>query len=393
MAFPLLTASRADCAFITKMALLRPSRQQQSVSNNRNMLLIISANLTLSKNNKQQNMSEARSNGLPPSSSPNRVTPDQVTDASESAVASSALANPPLVSSSHLSDSPTRLSDGTAPEPAKRHHAPVKDHERNKKRSKTSVVLDDEDAAGRNIILPLDTLLSFLEENFSCKVCRTVFQAKNSLQLEVFGIACGLNFNCACGVSASLRPTTVPEATPKLDTKLRMSFHEHHTQRVEGFNKLLTKFLPKDKTHCQTIENKARMHLAVGLQSVGYQQWCERVFEITGMQLVEDDITALFFGSEDSDKLTRAEHCGKKAVKTQRMRGQFKKTREGLEKLKKDNEKHLSHGSNMMGPGGQPEAPRRQGVGGIADNAGSCKHCGSDAHFRITSKRCPQYPK
>jgi hypothetical protein len=55
----------------------------------------------------------------------------------------------------------------------------------------------------------------------------------------------------------------------KKDDKLRQLFHKYNTQKVEGFNKLLTKFLPKDKTYCQTIENEARIHLAVGLQSVG----------------------------------------------------------------------------------------------------------------------------
>jgi hypothetical protein len=42
--------------------------------------------------------------------------------------------------------------------------------------------------------------------------------AETSLQLEVFGIACGLNFNCDCGVSDSLRPNIVPDATEKLKT-------------------------------------------------------------------------------------------------------------------------------------------------------------------------------
>jgi hypothetical protein len=32
------------------------------------------------------------------------------------------------------------------------------------------------------------------------------------------------------------------------EEKSQMSCHEHHTQRVEGLNELLTKFLPKDKT-------------------------------------------------------------------------------------------------------------------------------------------------
>lgn len=33
---------------------------------------------------------------------------------------------------------------------------------------------------------------------------------------------------------------------------------------VEGFNKLLTKFVPKDRTFCYMIENKVIIHLASG---------------------------------------------------------------------------------------------------------------------------------
>jgi hypothetical protein len=65
----------------------------------------------------------------------------------------------------------------------------------------------------------------FLEENFSCKICHksikncgTEHQAVPPLGLEVFGIACGLHFQCDCGRIASLRPDIVPEAKAKLTT-------------------------------------------------------------------------------------------------------------------------------------------------------------------------------
>jgi hypothetical protein len=49
--------------------------------------------------------------------------------------------------------------------------------------------------------------------------------------------------------------------------KLVQLFHEWDTNAVEPSNKLLTKFLPKDRTYCNTnIRNKARSHLALVLQ-------------------------------------------------------------------------------------------------------------------------------
>ena len=91
------------------------------------------------------------------------------------------------------------------------------------------------------------------------------------------------------------------------EAKLRQLWHKYDTNLVEAFNKLLTKVLRKDKTYCQTIENHARCMLAVGIQSVGYRQFYERVFSRTGVAIVKDDITSLFLRKEDSDKLWRCE--------------------------------------------------------------------------------------
>jgi len=104
------------------------------------------------------------------------------------------------------------------------------------------------------------------------------------------------------------------------ETKLRQLWHQYDTNVVEGFNKFLTKFLPKDKTYAQTIENKARSMLAVGLQSVGYRQFYSRVFARTGIDIVENDITGLFLRKEDADKLWRQLHRRKENVKIEQMR-------------------------------------------------------------------------
>ena len=48
--------------------------------------------------------------------------------------------------------------------------------------------------------------------------------------------------------------------------------HPYDTNIVEGFNKFLTKFLPKDRTYALTTENKAQIYLAILIDSVGYEQ-------------------------------------------------------------------------------------------------------------------------
>jgi hypothetical protein len=137
------------------------------------------------------------------------------------------------------------------------------------------------------------------------------------------------------------------------DDKLKQLFHTYDTNLVEGFNKFLTKFLPKDRTYSQTIENKARTMVAVGLQSIGYRQFYKRVFSLTGIEMCDDDITYLFLRSEDGEKLWRKMNRKIESVKITRMRTLYKKLRDGVEKLKADNAKELGYETNMMGPGGE----------------------------------------
>ena len=68
-----------------------------------------------------------------------------------------------------------------------------------------------------------------------------------------------------------------------------------------------TKCLPKDKTYCLSIENKARP-LAVGLPSIGLKQFYAWTFELNGFQCVKVDMMSLFLWLEDKDTLLW-EHC------------------------------------------------------------------------------------
>jgi hypothetical protein len=61
--------------------------------------------------------------------------------------------------------------------------------------------------------------------------------------------------------------------------------HGWSSDIVEGMNKFFTKFLLKDRTYGMTIENKVRIHLAVCIDSVGYQSTYGRLAEKTGLEL------------------------------------------------------------------------------------------------------------
>jgi hypothetical protein len=118
-----------------------------------------------------------------------------------------------------------------------------------------------------------------------------------------------------------------------------------------------------------------------------------------------EDLTGLFLRSEDSDKLWRKVRRRKESVKIHRMRKQYKKIREAIIKVKKDNQKDLTYMSGMQGPGGEVagEKPgRKRQAHGLAEGSSkpkkratktSCKQCGSTSHSRITSLDCTSNPK
>jgi hypothetical protein len=63
----------------------------------------------------------------------------------------------------------------------------------------------------RNVILPLNDLLTFVADNFSCRKCHKKLRVTDGETL-----ASGLHFNCGnCAASASLHPDVVPEAQAK----------------------------------------------------------------------------------------------------------------------------------------------------------------------------------
>jgi hypothetical protein len=125
---------------------------------------------------------------------------------------------------------------------------PKNDPNRAAKRSRSAVQLDSNETSttNRNMLLPINTFLKFLENNICCKRFVTLFSKQNVVNdegstnaseavqvlhnvlcLEVFGLACGLNFNCECGASASLRPDLVPAAAK---TKTNLWSKECRTQ-------------------------------------------------------------------------------------------------------------------------------------------------------------------
>jgi hypothetical protein len=72
------------------------------------------------------------------------------------------------------------------------------------------------------------------------------------------------------------------------DKALHDIHHKWHTNKCESMNKFITKFVPKTTHLCTMIVGKARAHLAVALDSVGYENTYSTLFDILGMEYDHD---------------------------------------------------------------------------------------------------------
>jgi transcription elongation factor Elf1 len=128
--------------------------------------------------------------------------------------------------------------------------------------------------------------------------------------------------------------------------------------------------------------------VAVGLQSVGYRKFYERVFERTGIA-VAGDLTFLYLRGEDVEKERKKDYQQLERVKARRLRGYFEKIRKERQKMISDNNRDLTYNSNMM-------MERQEEEGGsngeqIRNSVGvkQCSHCGLSSHQRKTHRLCP----
>jgi hypothetical protein len=75
--------------------------------------------------------------------------------------------------------------------------------ERNKKRRKTTNIIDRDNIPNQNVLLPLPSLFLFLHDNFTCKSCCRNNHAE--WELELMGLASSLMFCCSCGHLGSVQ--------------------------------------------------------------------------------------------------------------------------------------------------------------------------------------------
>jgi hypothetical protein len=127
--------------------------------------------------------------------------------------------------------------------------------------------------------------------------------------------------------------------------KLKECHHGHGSQKNESMNQHVTRHVPKDRTCCQSTSQTGRICIAVGVDSVGHEEHCHRVFEKMKTPLPDSTRTMLrkMKKKRDYDRWHQAQPKRKRT----RSEKKFAKLKDGMAKQMADKAMGHAHGSGM----------------------------------------------
>jgi hypothetical protein len=167
--------------------------------------------------------------------------------------------------------------------------------------------------------------------------------------------------------------------------KLRECHHGYSSQKNESMNKLISRYTPKDRTFSQSTSLASRVCLAVGVDSVGQEEYFRLLFAKLKMKLPENTKLLLRKMKIKRDYDRKYQALPKR--KRNRSAIKFRKMRTGLSKQMADKAIGLTYASGMnMGHNmdeveGEGDKKRRK-------KAVICMHCGESTHKTRRSKAC-----
>ncbi len=184
------------------------------------------------------------------------------------------------------------------------------------------------------------------------------------------------------------------------EDKLRECHHQMHSQKNEAMNKSIMRYCPKDKTLCRTMVLTSRIHLAIGIDTLGHESIFKEVFRSMGFTSTHVTFTGL--RQMWKKKEYGRTNLGLRKVKRRRRMKQRDPMIEGTKKMEVDAKEGRGYcsGIRMRDEGKKEdceEKERRKKTArtGEANNnpltrrtSTECK-CGGDDHKRISSSRCP----
>jgi hypothetical protein len=168
---------------------------------------------------------------------------------------------------------------------------------------------------------------------------------------------------------------------------LKEIFHELHSNKCESLNGMITKFIPKVKHLCRTLSNKSRTYMAIGLDSVGYEEYFRRLFILLGLEVTQTTTTH----HEDLDEKRIRKRAWRKRPEVMKREAEkvFDKIWSIKEQTAKDAVKGFTYSSGMAAP----KAAKEENENGVAAVAKKkvvpiCPFCDKKGHKTMSAKHC-----
>ena len=184
---------------------------------------------------------------------------------------------------------------------------------------------------------------------------------------------------------------------------LRMLHHSYDTNLCESFMHNVSCFCPKTKHLCNTINYKARCFLTVGIDSLGYDNYYEKLFGSLGLDIGE--ILKLSLSRRDIAKTNKRLYRKRPEIRARDSQKRIQKVLKGKEQTRKSNIQGNRYGSGIGGPGGELEhlfepylskkSKKKSTGNGKNQNPKAtnkiCPYCGRKGHVTKRSKKCLHY--
>jgi hypothetical protein len=166
--------------------------------------------------------------------------------------------------------------------------------------------------------------------------------------------------------------------------KLKECHHGHSSQKNESMNRLVSRYIPKDRTYSQSMSMASRVCLAVGVDSVGHWEYYERLFAETSVKLPLH--TRIMLERMSKRREYDRNYQRRPERKRKRSNLKFAKMKDGLKTQMADKAMGLNYqtGLCMEEIGDDPDA----GGPNTKQKPARCKFCGSSQHKTRRSKGC-----
>jgi hypothetical protein len=167
--------------------------------------------------------------------------------------------------------------------------------------------------------------------------------------------------------------------------KLRECHHGYSSQKNESLNRLISQFVPKDRTYCQSMSLTSRICLAVGIDSGGHKKYYQCIFDRMNTSLPSNTRTMLLKMKTKREYDRKYQALPKR--KRKRSESKFSNMRDGMKKQMAGKAVGLAYdtGMNMEENGNQLAGEKSK------RKITLCKFCGASTHKTRRAQACKYY--